>query len=102
MITCAGGRRHLIPKISKIYNDIRRPAGNEVLERSRQFGLLYELDGPGFEDIQEGDTELPLQKLVKVFDQVEEDWRWAAGSAEHDKERALAMLGWQNMVSSKL
>lgn len=93
LITGAGGRRNLIPKISQVYNDICCPAGNEVLERSRKSGLLCELNAPGFEDIQEGDTGVPLQKLVKLFDEVEEHWRWTSGSAEIDKERAMTMLG---------
>lgn len=56
----------------------------------------------GFEDIKEGDTDVPLEKLVELFNEVEKDWRWAAESAEHDKEQALAMLGRPPLVLSKL
>ena len=102
LITRSGGRRNLIPKIAKIYNDIRCPTGNQVLEQSLKCGLRCELDVRGFEDIKEGDTDVPLEKLVELFNEVEKDWRWAAESAEHDKEQALAMLGRPPLVLSKL
>jgi len=72
LIAASDGRRDLIPQISRIYNDIRCPAGNKVLEGSRQSGLFCQLVAPGFEGVVEGDTTLPLRKLVKLFDDVEE------------------------------
>lgn len=93
MIAVSGGRRDLVPEISRIYNDIRCPAGNKVLLASRESGLFCELVAPGFEDIVEGDTTLPLNKLVKLFDDVEEGWRWASESAEKVREHAVAILG---------
>jgi salicylate hydroxylase len=93
LIAASDGRRDLIPEISRIYNDICCPAGNKVLEASRESGLLRELAGPGFEDVVEGDSTLPLSRLVKLFDYVEESWRWASGSAENVREQAVTMLG---------
>ena len=46
----------------------------------------------------EGDTTLPLSKLVKLFDDVEEGWRWSSESAEDSKEQALTMLAQASVV----
>jgi salicylate hydroxylase len=92
LIAASDGRRDLIPEISRIYNNICCPAGNKVLEASRESGLLRELAGPGFEVVVEGDSTLPLSRLVKLFDYVEESWRWASESAENVREQAVTML----------
>ena len=63
-----------------------------MLKASRESGLLRELAGPGFEDVVEGDDTLPLSRLVKLFDVVEESWRWASESAENVREQAVMML----------
>ena len=63
-----------------------------MLEASRESGLFCELVAPGFENVVEGDTTLPLSKLVKLFDEVEDSWRWASESAEKVRERAVTML----------
>jgi len=93
LIAASDGQHDLIPEISRIYNDIRCPAGNKVLEASRKSGLFCELVAPGFENVVEGDGTLPLSKLVKLFDDVEESWRWASESAENVREQAVTMLG---------
>ena len=54
--------------------------------------MFCQLVAPGFEGVVEGDTTLPLSKLVKLFDDVEEGWRWSSESAEDAKEQALTML----------
>ena len=99
MIAASGGRHDLIPEISRIYNDIRCPAGNKVLEASRKSGLFCQLVAPGFENVLEGDNTLSLSKLVKLFDEVEESWRWASESAEQVREQAVTMLGQSPVVS---
>jgi len=101
LIAASDGRRDLIPDISRIYNHICCPAGNKVLEASRESGQLRELAGPGFEDVVEGDDTLPLSRLVKLFDYVEESWRWASESAENVREQAVTMLA-QASVSQNL
>jgi salicylate hydroxylase len=93
LIAASGGRHDLIPEISRIYNDIRCPAGNKVLEASRESGLFCELVAPGLENVVEGDSTLPLSRLVKLFEDVEESWRWASQSAETARERAVMMIG---------
>ena len=100
MIAASDGRRGLIPEISRIYNDICCPAGNKVLEASKESGLLRELAGPGFEDVVEGDSTLPLNRLVEVFDYVEESWRWASESAEKVREQAVTMLGQSSVLQT--
>ena len=100
MIAASDGRRDLVPEISRIYNDICCPAGNKVLEASRESGLLRELAGPGFEDVVEGDDSLPLSKLVELFDYVEESWRWASESAENVREQAVAMLAQSSVLQT--
>lgn len=72
-----------------------------MLEGSRESGLLCELVAPGFENVVEGDSTLPLSKLVKLLDDVEEIWRWSTESAEKVREQAVRMLG-QSSVLQKL
>ena len=100
MIATSGGQHDLVPEISRIYNDICCPAGNKVLEASRESGLLRELAGPGFEDVVEGDDTLPLSRLVKLFDDVEESWRWASESAEKVREQAVMMLSQSSLLQT--
>jgi len=98
LIAASGGRHDLIPEISRIYNDIRCPAGNKVLHASRESGLFCELVAPGFENVVEGDSTIPLSKLVKLFDEVEDSWRWASESAEKVREQAVTMLGQSSVL----
>lgn len=67
------------------------------LEASRGSGLFCQLVAPGFEDV-EGDTTLPLNKLVKLFDDMEEGWRWATESAENVRKQAVTMLDQLSML----
>jgi salicylate hydroxylase len=55
--------------------------------------LFCELVAPGFENVVEGDSTIPSSKLVRLFDEVEESWRWASESAEKVREQAVTMLG---------
>lgn len=60
---------------------------------SRSNGLLYELNGPGFEDIQTGNSAIPEEKLQELGKQASGHWEWAwSTSAEDDLQEALAML----------
>lgn len=55
--------------------------------------MLYEMNAPGFEHIQEGDRTVPFSKLSDLVAKVAEGWKWAwATSIEADRKRALAML----------
>lgn len=82
-----------MPHILDIYNKIRRPFGNRVLLASRQQGLYYEMNGPGFEDVTEGDNSVPLDKLEELMRTILKSWEWAwTTSADDDVQRALELL----------
>ncbi|KAF8964493.1 salicylate hydroxylase [Flammula alnicola] len=82
-----------VPKISEIYNSVRCPEGNRVLEGSEISGMLSQLVAPGFEEVQEGDTEVPLEKLRDLYEVFSRQWDWAwKETAEDDRRRAIEML----------
>ena len=56
----------------RIYDSIRRPLGNGVVERSRMTGFMYEFNSPGYED-SENLTEDDLRHLG---DQIYNQWCW--------------------------
>ncbi|KAF8964494.1 salicylate hydroxylase, partial [Flammula alnicola] len=92
----------LVPTISEIYNVIRCPEGNRVLNEARYAGQLTQLLGPGFEEVVEGDTEVPLQKLRDLFDHFSQRWEWVwKESAEDDRRRAVEMLESSEAFQSK-
>ncbi|KAF9044144.1 salicylate hydroxylase [Panaeolus papilionaceus] len=81
-----------VQTISDIFNTIRCPAGNKVLEGSRQSGRLTQLVAPGLDNVKEGDT-VAHEKLVEVADALAALWDWVwLESAEGDRQRALEML----------
>ncbi|KIM41421.1 hypothetical protein M413DRAFT_445432 [Hebeloma cylindrosporum] len=91
-----------IARISEIYNAVRHPMGNHVLKASQETGMLCELVAPGFEEVKEGDTEVPLEKLAELFELVGKNWDWVwKESAEDGRRRALEMLRFSR-VASKL
>ena len=91
-----------VARISEIYNIVRHPMGNRVLQASRKAGMLCELVAPGFEEVMEGDTGIPLEKLEELFEMVGKDWDWVwKESAEDHRRRALEMLRFSG-VASKL
>ena len=68
-----------------------------MLRGSRKSGLLYQLVAPGFEDVVEGDTDVPMEKLLEVFEAVGREWAWTwEENVEDDRKRALEMLGIRN------
>lgn len=70
----------------EIYDQIRQPKGNHVLELSRSNGLLVQFNAPGFED-------LSADRLVDLGKQSERRWAWAwTPTADEDLEKALSML----------
>jgi salicylate hydroxylase len=82
-----------VARISEIYNTVRHPMGNRVLEASRKAGQLSELVAPGFEEVMEGETGVPLEKLVELLKVLCKDWEWVwKESAEDDRKRALELL----------
>ncbi|KJA24437.1 hypothetical protein HYPSUDRAFT_53783 [Hypholoma sublateritium FD-334 SS-4] len=85
--------RESIPKIAKIYNDIRRPEGNRALQASIEFGRLLDLDFPDLEGYKEGDDSMPLEILEALGRKASKDLEWVwKNSVEGDKRRALHMM----------
>ncbi|KAF9472677.1 salicylate hydroxylase [Pholiota conissans] len=82
-----------IPRISEIYDAIRCPIANRVLNLAREAGHITELIAPGFEDVREGDADVPQEKLQILFEGLINKWKWVWNdSAEDDRLRAIAML----------
>lgn len=59
--------------------------------------MLCQLVAPGFEDVVEGNAEVPMEKLLEVFEAVGREWAWTwEESVEDDRKRALEMLRMRN------
>ncbi|KDR82014.1 hypothetical protein GALMADRAFT_221903 [Galerina marginata CBS 339.88] len=80
-----------IQKLGKIYDATRQPFGNFAVAASRNQGLLYEFNAPGFKDIKEGDT-VSDDKLVELGKFIEKGYEWTYQFANDDLQRALSML----------
>ncbi|KDR80360.1 hypothetical protein GALMADRAFT_92716 [Galerina marginata CBS 339.88] len=80
-----------VQKVGKIYDAIRQPFGNFAVTASRNAGLLYELNAPGFEDIKDGEA-VSADKLAEIGKFIEKGWEWTYQSANDDLQRALSML----------
>jgi len=101
-VEAKNGIKAPVARISEIYNTVRHPMGNHALEASRKAGMLSELVAPGFEEVVEGDTGVPLEKLEKLFEVLGNDWDWVwKESVEDDRRKALEMLRFSE-VPSKL
>ena len=76
-----------------IYDTIRRPMGNSVIEKSRMTGRLSQLSAPGLDDIVEGDDSVPLERLRGIVEDHVKSFEWVwKEPIKNDKERALSML----------
>ncbi|KAF8964497.1 salicylate hydroxylase [Flammula alnicola] len=85
--------KEMVPKVSEVYNAVRSPEGNRVLQGSILSGRLADLVSPGFENVKEGDTDVPLEKLQELAGLMGKEWDWVwKSSAEGDRKRALEML----------
>lgn len=81
-----------IPDVANVYDAIRRPAANRVVELSRLAGRLCQINTPGFEDVTEHAT-VEFDRLRKLVDTIAKNWEWSwAESAEDEKDRAIEML----------
>lgn len=81
-----------IPDITKVYDAVRRPAANRVMELSRIAGRLCGINTPGYEDVTEGAI-VEAERLQKLVNTISKNWEWSWNeSAEDDKRRALEML----------
>lgn len=81
-----------IRRASNAYTAIRRPIARSFVVGSRDQGIRYEFNAPGFEDIQEGDA-VPPERLRKLGKSIEEGWElpWKH-SVRDDLQRALDIL----------
>ncbi|KZT30268.1 salicylate hydroxylase [Neolentinus lepideus HHB14362 ss-1] len=87
--------KEALPAALGIYDSIRRPLANSVLEGSRRAGLLYDFNLPGLteEDImREGGRQSMevLHRVGKTMDTIHE-WIWKR-PVQKDKEQAVTML----------
>ena len=56
----------------RIYDNIRRPIGNGVVEKSRMTGFMYEFNSPGFENSEK----LTEDDLTSLGAQIRNQWCW--------------------------
>ena len=76
----------------QIYDQIRRPFANRVLELSRSVGLLFELNGAGHDGVKPQSV-VPKKVLQEMGESCRAKWEWAwSTSIDEDLERAVAML----------
>ena len=77
----------------EIYDAIRRPIGNGVIEKSRVTGRLVQLSAPGLEDIAEGDEKVSIDRLRGIVEEHMKSFEWVwKEPIKDDRERALVML----------
>ena len=77
----------------EIYDAIRRPIGNGVIEKSRVTGRLVQLSAPGLEDIAEGDEKVSIDRLRGIVEEHMKSFEWVwKEPIKYDRERALVML----------
>ena len=82
-----------IPQIAEIYNTVRCPQGNMTLLGSDRAGKETQLVAPGFEDVKQGDADVPLEKLQALFEDFARRWDWVwKESAEGDRTVALQLF----------
>ncbi|TFK47691.1 FAD/NAD(P)-binding domain-containing protein [Heliocybe sulcata] len=98
--------RETLPEALRIYEEIRRPFSQGVLEDSRKGGLMYEFNWPGFTDRdiirRSGTGEDPVDKealsgLGKSLEELH-TWVW---STTVDADRAHAVDMFQEYVERK-
>lgn len=81
-----------IHRISSAYTAIRRPTASSFVVGSRNQGIRFEFNAPGFEDIQEGDP-ISAEQLSDLGRSIEKGWElpWKY-SAREDLQKALDIL----------
>jgi len=89
-LLCKLTRDGELPTLLRIYDDIRRPFANRVLQNSRQQGLFYQFNMPGFRDLV-GETS--PEHLATLGDILTKRWAFAWNeTAENDHQKAISML----------
>ncbi|EPQ52859.1 FAD/NAD P-binding domain-containing protein [Gloeophyllum trabeum ATCC 11539] len=99
LLTHPGCTREMLPEALKIYDSIRRPFSQSVLQSSKDVGLMYEFSWPGFtdEDIMrkaaDGSMHLDIEALHRLGELAAEvqAWSWRS-TIEDDRKQAIEML----------
>ncbi|KZT01928.1 FAD/NAD(P)-binding domain-containing protein [Laetiporus sulphureus 93-53] len=85
-----------LPDALRVYDEIRRPFSQEIVERSRQTGLIYDLVSPALPHITEeasASGEIPSEILEEAGRMVVDLTSWLGStSIMDDRDKALAML----------
>ncbi|KDQ57982.1 hypothetical protein JAAARDRAFT_177120 [Jaapia argillacea MUCL 33604] len=88
--------RSTLRRALEIYDTVRVPIANRVLEGSRSNGMMYEFNSPGYFQDEVRSKEgagWDMEKLKEMGEEFERRWMWAwTTTAEGDKQRALEML----------
>lgn len=81
---------------AQVYDEIRTPEGNRVLNDSIACGEIAQLRGPGSEAIHPGDDTVPREKLKELFKGFSKylEWLWRH-DADEGKDQALPMLDYR-------
>lgn len=81
-----------VSRMIEVYNTIRQPMGNFVLNNSRRQGFRFELNAAGFEDIQENEP-VQMNRMVGLAEEIIRGWRWVwTTSVLEDQKRAMALI----------
>lgn len=79
-----------LPTALRVYEQVRLPHANGVMQRSRENGLMYEFNDPRFAALAESEDPAALQAVAT---QIERNWEWAwTTSVEDDVRHAVEML----------
>lgn len=81
-----------LARMIEVYNTVRQPMGNYVLNSSRRQGFYYEFSSPGMEDVQEHDS-IPTARLAKHVEDIMRGFNWVwKTSMDDDMRRAMGLL----------
>ena len=82
-----------LPLVAHIYDTVRRPFAQYVARMSREAGLLYTFNFPGYEFPEHRDRSTDGVRLQKVYERIVNNWKWAwETTVDGDLAKAIAML----------
>ncbi|KAF9541152.1 FAD/NAD(P)-binding domain-containing protein [Agrocybe pediades] len=79
-----------VPKIARIYNEIRQPFCNSKAAGSLELVRYYQFLNPRFEEYGDG-VDLPAEKVSELAKLLTESVAWTVDSVMPDLEKALAL-----------
>ncbi|KAF9007509.1 salicylate hydroxylase [Cyathus striatus] len=94
LLSTALRERKPLSEVTRVYNAIRVPVGNQVMAASMMQGALADFDVPGINnDIQDGDYSVSVSQLQTTAEAIKKNWDFVAlTSIEPDRKKALDML----------